>query len=76
MNAICVNYPPELLYTLLFGSDPRSKHFQEMIRAYNTVLSFASMDAQIDEQVTGTKDINNDENYNDCEDQQHNSKTK
>ncbi|CAG8853238.1 5621_t:CDS:2, partial [Gigaspora margarita] len=49
--------PPEPLYTLLFGSDLRSKHFQEMIRAYNTALSFASMGAQIDEQVTGTKGI-------------------
>ncbi|CAG8755011.1 13625_t:CDS:1, partial [Gigaspora rosea] len=47
--------PPEPLYTLLFRSDPCSKHFQEIIRAYNTALSFTSMRAQIDEQVTGTK---------------------
>ncbi|CAG8475245.1 31086_t:CDS:2 [Gigaspora margarita] len=49
--------PPEPLYTLLFGSDLCSKYFREIIRAYNIAILFASMRAQIDEQIIGTKGI-------------------
>ncbi|CAG8801940.1 20294_t:CDS:2, partial [Dentiscutata erythropus] len=49
--------PPELLYSLLFGSDSHSKNFREMICAYNSALAFASIEAQIDKQVMGTKGV-------------------
>ncbi|XP_070008573.1 uncharacterized protein [Nicotiana sylvestris] len=35
--------PPEVLEQLLFGSGPKSSHFRENIRSYNSIFSFTSM---------------------------------
>src|SRR5438034_2516264 len=48
---------PSPLDTLLTGTDPRSCTFRQNIRMYNSALSFTSMGAKIDQQVTGTSGI-------------------
>ena len=40
--------PPELLNNLLNGEDPRSKHFLDNIRTYNSMFSFTSIVGKID----------------------------
>lgn len=39
--------PPELLYSLLHGDHPKSKHYLDNIRAYNSMFSFTSMGGKI-----------------------------
>ncbi|KAK9676692.1 hypothetical protein RND81_11G093800 [Saponaria officinalis] len=43
--------PPELLHELLMRTHPKSKHFNENIRAYNNMFSFTSMGGKIDHSV-------------------------
>jgi hypothetical protein len=45
---------PPPLNTLLTGTDPRSRTFRQNIRMYNSALSFTSIGAKIDQQITGT----------------------
>jgi len=40
--------PPDLLVNLLNGSDQRSKHYFENMRAYNNMFSFTSIGGKID----------------------------
>lgn len=42
-----LNPPPEPLRWLLTGQDQRSKEFRDNIRAYNSVLAFASIGVQV-----------------------------
>ncbi|CAB5202659.1 unnamed protein product [Rhizophagus irregularis] len=48
---------PSPLNTLLTGTDPRSCTFRQNIRMYNSALSFTSIGAKIDQQITGTSGI-------------------
>jgi hypothetical protein len=48
---------PLPLNTLLTGTDPRSRLFRQNIRMYNSALSFTSIGAKIDQQITGTSGI-------------------
>ncbi len=48
---------PSPLNTLLTGTDSRSCTFRQNIRMYNSALSFTSIGAKIDQQVTGTSGI-------------------
>ncbi|XP_057456530.1 uncharacterized protein LOC130747576 [Lotus japonicus] len=43
--------PPLLLYNLLHGIDPRSKHFKENIRAYNSMFAFTSIGGKVETTV-------------------------
>lgn len=47
--------PPEFLYNLLLNDDVDSKDFRNHIRAYNSVLSFSSLSAEVDEKITNSK---------------------
>lgn len=40
--------PPELLFNLSTGIDNRSNHFNENIRAYNSMFSFTSLGGKIE----------------------------
>ena len=40
--------PPKVLHKLLNGEDPRSKHFLDNIRTYNSMFSFTSIGGKID----------------------------
>ena len=40
--------PPDLLLNLINGSDHRSSHFKENIRAYNSMFSFTSMGGKLE----------------------------
>ena len=51
--------PPPPLDILLTGTDPRSRSFRQNIRMYNSALSFTSIGANIDHQVTGTSGVYN-----------------
>ena len=48
---------PSSLDILLTGTDPRSRTFRQKIRMYNSALSFTSLGAKIDQQVTGTSGV-------------------
>jgi hypothetical protein len=48
---------PSSLNMLLTGTDLRSRTFRQNIRMYNSALSFTSIGAKIDQQVTGTSGI-------------------
>src|SRR6266542_1064739 len=48
---------PSPLNILLTGTDSRSCTFRQNIRMYNSALSFTSIGAKIDQQVTGTSGI-------------------
>ncbi|XP_057760779.1 uncharacterized protein LOC130981179 [Arachis stenosperma] len=39
---------PNVLYELLFNNTPKSKHFRDNIRSYNSMFQFTSMGAKID----------------------------
>ena len=39
--------PPELLFNLLTNKDPRSSHFREKIRYYNSMFAFTSIGGKI-----------------------------
>lgn len=39
--------PPKLVLTLMNGSDHRSQHFKEKIRAYNNMFSFTSIGGRV-----------------------------
>ncbi|KAL1300189.1 hypothetical protein AAHE18_18G160200 [Arachis hypogaea] len=39
---------PKVLYELLYGNGPKSKHFRKNIRSYNSMFQFTSMGAKID----------------------------
>ncbi|XP_057755479.1 uncharacterized protein LOC130974634 [Arachis stenosperma] len=39
---------PRVLYDLLYNNTPKSKHFWDNIRAYNSMFQFTLMDAKID----------------------------
>lgn len=39
--------PPDALYNILYGSDHRSNHFRENIRAYNSMFSFTSIGGKV-----------------------------
>jgi hypothetical protein len=50
--------PPDPLNRLLLGQDRQSTEFRSKIRAYNSVLSFTSVGARIDEQLaTGRQGV-------------------
>lgn len=40
--------PPSLLWNLYTNNHPKSKHFMENIRRYNTMFSFTSMGGKVD----------------------------
>ena len=46
---------PELLMHLLTATDPRGRAFREQIRAYNNVLAFASLGANLDKGLANAK---------------------
>ena len=48
---------PSPLNTFLTGTDPCSCTFKQNIRMYNSALSFISIRAKIDQQITGTSGI-------------------
>src|SRR5271156_462579 len=48
---------PSPLDTLLTGTDPRSRTFRQNVRMYNSALSFTSIGAKINQQVTGTSGV-------------------
>ncbi|XLV02820.1 hypothetical protein S245_017157, partial [Arachis hypogaea] len=39
---------PNVLYELLFNNTPKSKHFRDNIRSYNSMFQFTSIGAKID----------------------------
>nr|XP_043638365.1 uncharacterized protein LOC122609383 [Erigeron canadensis] len=43
--------PPELLMKLYTGNHPKSKHFLDNIRRYNTMFSFTSMGGRVDKEA-------------------------
>ncbi|XP_057432625.1 uncharacterized protein LOC130725408 [Lotus japonicus] len=43
--------PPLVLYNLLHGIDPRSKHFKDNIRAYNSMFAFTSIGGKVESAV-------------------------
>nr|XP_025617318.1 uncharacterized protein LOC112709653 [Arachis hypogaea] len=43
---------PRVLYDLLFNNTPKSKHFRDNIRAYNSMFQFTSMGAKIDRGIS------------------------
>lgn len=43
--------PPPVLRGLLDGTDPRSRHFRQHIRSYNSALAFTSVNATRDDRV-------------------------
>jgi hypothetical protein len=43
--------PPQLLFNLISNEDPRSKHFKEKIRYYNSMFAFTSMGAKIENEI-------------------------
>lgn len=43
--------PPHLLLSLINGSDKRSKHFKENIRAYNSMFAFTSIGGKIESNI-------------------------
>lgn len=48
--------PPTFLKQLVVdGTNPKSKHFLENIRAYNTMFSFTSMGGKVDRTVTDAR---------------------
>nr|XP_009804789.1 PREDICTED: uncharacterized protein LOC104249954 [Nicotiana sylvestris] len=47
--------PPTILKQLLFGSGPKSNHFRDNIRSYNSMFSFTSMGGKVDAFVNQTK---------------------
>ncbi|XP_075103803.1 uncharacterized protein LOC107767153 [Nicotiana tabacum] len=47
--------PPQILTQLLFGSGPKSDHFRENIRIYNSMFSFTSMGGKVDVSVNQTR---------------------
>ncbi len=48
---------PPSLDILLTGNDSRSRSFRQNIRIYNSALSFTSIEAKIDHQITGTNGV-------------------
>lgn len=40
--------PPELLHNLLTNNDPRSSHFVDNIRSYNSMFAFTSIGGKVD----------------------------
>lgn len=42
-----IKKPPKLLLSLLHGTEPRSKHYQENIRAYNSMFAFTSLGGKV-----------------------------
>jgi len=42
-----IEEPPKLLLSLLDGSEPRSKHYQANIRAYNSMFAFTSLGGKV-----------------------------
>lgn len=40
--------PPELLFNLSNGIDPRGRHFLEKMRAYNSMFCFTSMGGRVE----------------------------
>lgn len=40
--------PPPLLYSLICGTDDRSNHFRQNIRAYNSMFAFTSIRGKVD----------------------------
>jgi hypothetical protein len=46
-----IGKPPDLLLSLINGSDHRSKHFKENIRAYNSMFAFTSMGGKIKDSI-------------------------
>ncbi|XP_019258331.1 PREDICTED: uncharacterized protein LOC109236589 [Nicotiana attenuata] len=47
--------PPQILTQLLFGSGPKSDHFRENIKIYNSMFSFTSMGGKVDVSVNQTR---------------------
>jgi hypothetical protein len=47
--------PPKLLLSLIRGTDHRSKHFKENIRAYNSMFAFTSMGGRIQNKINNGK---------------------
>ncbi|CAA0838681.1 Unknown protein, partial [Striga hermonthica] len=46
-----VYIPPPFMCELIFGTSPRSKHFQENSRSYNNMFCFTSMGGKIDNNI-------------------------
>lgn len=51
--------PPEILRDLLHGTNAKSKSFRKNIRAYNSVMAFVSLGAQIDERFSKDRGVHN-----------------
>lgn len=43
--------PPDLLWNLMQGHDPRSKCFKENIRAYNSMFAFTSFGGKVESSI-------------------------
>ncbi|XP_072066853.1 uncharacterized protein [Arachis hypogaea] len=46
---------PKVLYELLFNNNPKSKHFRDNIRSYNSMFQFTSMGAKIDRGINASR---------------------
>nr|XP_029145225.1 uncharacterized protein LOC112718243 [Arachis hypogaea] len=46
---------PKVLYELLFNNNPKSKHFRDNIRSYNSMFQFTSMGAKIDRGINTSR---------------------
>lgn len=43
--------PPNVLWNLITDSDPRSRHFKDNIRSYNSMFSFTSIGGKIETSI-------------------------